>query len=364
MKALAEDEKYMMRCIELAKAGVGYTAPNPMVGAVVMHNKKIIGEGYHKKYGDSHAEVNAIHSVKNKILLKNSTLYVNLEPCSHFGKTPPCTDLIIKHNIPNVVIGTADPNPVVAGKGIEKLKTHNINVKTGILQNECLKLNKYYFLYHKKQRPYIILKWAQSKDGFIDIIRTPDTEIKPYWISNAVSKILVHKWRSEIQGILAGTNTIKNDNPKLNVREWKGKDPVRIIFDRNLSLTPYLSAEQAGLHVFDSSSSILIFNEKEDKINSNREYIKIDFDNNILQTVLSKLFEKEIMSIMVEGGKKILENFISQDLWDEIRLFKGNKIFSKGLPAPLVSLETNHEINIHTDKLYIYKNNGTTKKLK
>ena len=225
-------EKYIKRCIELAQNGLGTTYPNPMVGSVIVHKNKIIGEGWHKKSGEAHAEVNAINSVKDESLLKDATIYVSLEPCSHFGKTPPCSDLIIAKEIKRVVIGTMDPFAKVAGRGIKKLMDAGCEVKVGILEDECLELNKSFFTFLKKQRPYIILKWAQTEDGFI----APENREgkRPVWITNKYSGQLVHKWRSEEAAILVGTNTVLKDNPSLNVRKWTGKSPIRIVIDREL----------------------------------------------------------------------------------------------------------------------------------
>ena len=236
METTINNEQYMRRCIELAHMGFGATVPNPMVGAVIVHQGKIIGEGYHCKYGEAHAEVNAVNSVEDKSLLSESTLYINLEPCTHFGKTPPCCDLIMQSHIPRVVIANVDPNPLVKGKGIEKLKNAGIEVTTDVLKAEGEELNKRFFSYYKKSRPYIILKWAQTGDGFMDIVRHPSQHLKPVWITTEEARILVHKWRSEEQAILVGTNTVFLDNPKLNVREWTGKDPIRILVDRTLRL--------------------------------------------------------------------------------------------------------------------------------
>ena len=240
-------ETYMKRCLDLAMLGLGDTAPNPMVGAVIVHNDTIIGEGFHEKFGSSHAEINALNSVTDRTLLKDSALYVNLEPCSHTGKTPPCADSIIEYGIPEVVTGMADPNPLVAGKGLRKLMDAGVKVINGVLGDQCFELNRRFVTFHVRKRPYIILKWAQTSDNFIDVLRDQPDIQQPTWISNEISRMVVHKWRSEEQAILVGTRTAQMDNPRLNVREWPGKSPVRLVIDRNLKLPK-------SLNLFDNRS--------------------------------------------------------------------------------------------------------------
>jgi diaminohydroxyphosphoribosylaminopyrimidine deaminase/5-amino-6-(5-phosphoribosylamino)uracil reductase len=339
----------MQRCIELASNGIGKVAPNPMVGAVIVHSGQIIGEGYHKAFGQAHAEVNAIRSVKDKTILKKSTLYVNLEPCSHVGKTPPCSNFIIENNIPRVVIGSIDPNSVVSGKGIEKLRNSGIDVTVGILENECKSLNRRFFTFHTLHRPYIILKWAQTKDGFMDKIREPNEPIGVNWISNRLSRILVHKWRAQEQGILVGTKTVLQDNPKLNVRYWEGPSPIRIILDRNLRIHKDAS-------VLDNTSSTLVLNVMKNEKLKNTEYCKIGFNANNLNAVLGELYKRQILSVIVEGGKETLESFLEQDLWDEARVFIGDKYFGKGISAPVINQKP-EKYKILNDGLYFYKNN-------
>jgi len=339
---------YMRRCLELAKLGKGNTIPNPLVGAVIVYNDKVIGEGYHRKYGESHAEVNAINNVKDKTLLKKSTLYVNLEPCIHYGKTPPCSIKIIEENIPEVIIGTLDPNPLVNGKGIEFLKNNNIKVNYNIIQKECIELNRRFFTYHLKKRPYIILKWAQTKDNFIDLSdRLPE---KPFvWISNELLKTLVHKWRSEEQAILIGSKTAIKDNPELTTRNWPGKSPIRLVINRNANLPETLK-------IFDNKVKTIIFNEKFDSINGNLEYKKVDFGKNLLKDILRYLYDIEIQSIIVEGGAITLKNFIEEELWDEARVIIGNKYFYNGIKAPYLECEPDEEYFFCGDKLRIYYN--------
>ena len=342
-------EKYIKRCIELAKNGLGTTYTNPLVGCVIVFGNKIIGEGWHIKSGESHAEVIAIESVKNKELLSSSTLYVSLEPCSHFGKTPPCADLILKYNIPNVVIGTIDPNSKVAGKGIQKLIDAEVNVTVGILEKECNELNKRFFTFHKKNRPYIILKWAESSDGFIS--PKNKSEQKPVWISNEYSRQLVHKWRSEEQAILVGTQTILDDNPTLTVREWVGENPIRVVIDKENNI-------DSSSNVYDNQAKTIVFSNKE--INSNFDtiqYIKIDFDKNSTQAIADKFFENNIQSIIIEGGRKTIQSFIDADLWDEARVFIGEINLIEGTKAPELNRSFHSKVTVKNDTLLTYRNN-------
>ncbi|OFX19947.1 MAG: riboflavin biosynthesis protein RibD [Bacteroidetes bacterium GWA2_31_9] len=341
---LSFSEKYMHRCLELASLGIGNTAPNPMVGSVIVYDDKIIGEGFHQQYGKPHAEVNAINSVKDKELLKRSTIYVNLEPCSHFGKTPPCADFIIENKIPNVVIGTPDVNEVVCQNGIKKLFDVGCNVKVGVLEKECRELNKRFFTFHEKKRPFILLKWAQTSDGFIDRIRT-SSDKSPANISDKFHRILTHKWRSEEQAIMVGTQTALLDNPKLNTRQWTGNNPTRIVIDRTLRLPK-------NLNLFDGSIPTLIFTEiKNAESTTNKEFINIDFDENWLEQMLTILHKRKIQSIMVEGGSMLLNTFIQKNLWDEAGVFTSKIKFHNGIKAPtLIGNYIKREIidgNIH-----------------
>lgn len=322
-------EKYIKRCIEIAKNGLGTTRPNPMVGSVIVHKGSIIGEGYTSKYGGNHAEVNAINSVSNKNLLKTSTLYVTLEPCSHFGKTPPCSNLIIQHQIPSVVIGCIDDNEKVAGKGIEKLSHAGCHVTVGVLEKECKKLHKRFFTYHNKKRPYIILKWAETRDGFM----APETKIeqKPVWITNLYSRQLVHKWRSEEQAILVGNNTVLQDNPSLTVRDWTGQNPIRVVLDKNESLPKNLNS-------FNNEAETILVKETSAK------------------AICLKLFKAQINSVIIEGGTKTLQIFINEGLWDEARVFTGANNLKKGVESPKFSGKLMSENKIDTDILKIYHN--------
>lgn len=338
----------MKRCIQLAKNGLGSTYPNPLVGSVIVYEGQIIGEGWHQKAGQAHAEVNAINSVKDKSLLKKATIYVSLEPCSHFGKTPPCSDLIIKHGIPNVIIGTVDPNSKVAGKGIQKLIESGKKITVGILEAECNELNKRFFTFQNKKRPYIILKWAESEDGFIS--PADRIEQKPVWITNAYSRQLVHKWRSEEQAILVGTETVIADNPKLNIRDWVGTAPTRIVIDRNNRI----SKES---YIFDNTQKTLIFTTTEfgDEKNSN-QFIKIENNDAIAKQIANNLHENDIQSVIIEGGSKTLQIFIDSNLWDEARIFKGTLVFKKGTKAPMWCQKINKKQTILKDELIILRN--------
>jgi diaminohydroxyphosphoribosylaminopyrimidine deaminase/5-amino-6-(5-phosphoribosylamino)uracil reductase len=348
-------EKYISRCIELAKNGLGTTYPNPLVGSVIVYDGKIIGEGWHKKAGEPHAEVNAVNAVKDKSLLKKATIYVSLEPCSHFGKTPPCCDLIIQNKIPNVVIGTVDPNVKVAGNGIKKLIEAGINVTVGILEAECNELNKRFFTFHKKKRPYIILKWAESQDGFIapdETLRKAqnDNEKKPVWITNTYSRQLVHKWRSEEQAILVGTQTVIDDNPKLNTRDWAGNNPIRVVLDLNNRIPE----ENA---VFDNQVKTIVFTKSTNATNKeNTIFERIDFEQNIAQQILDVLYQHQIQSVIIEGGRQTLQTFIDANLWDEARIFVGNLSFQSGTKAPILTTKPFQKYSIGTDELIISRN--------
>ncbi len=345
---MKKHEKYLKRCIELAQNGLGTTYPNPMVGSVIVYEDLIIGEGWHKKAGEPHAEVNAVNSVKDKSLLEKSTIYVSLEPCSHFGKTPPCSDLIIQNRIPNVVIGTVDPNEKVAGKGIKKLIEAGINVTVGVLEEECNELNKRFFTFHSKQRPYIILKWAESQDGFI--APSERNEQKPVWISNPYSRQLVHKWRTEEQAILVGTQTAIDDNPKLDVRDWSGNSPIRIVLDRNNRIPK-------THQLFNNKLKTIVFCHLSNNTNEeNLTFEVIDFNQNIAPQIARTLFEHQIQSVIIEGGRQTLQTFIDANLWDEARIFKGKTIFKNGTKSPLIKPTTNQPQFILDDELIIFKN--------
>ncbi len=337
----------MLRCIQLAKNGLGSTYPNPLVGSVIVCEDKIIGEGWHRAAGEPHAEVNAIERVKNKELLKDSVLYVNLEPCSHFGKTPPCSDLILAMEIPKVVIGSTDPNPKVAGQGIAKLRAGGCEVIIDVLKENCDDLNKRFFTFHVHKRPYIILKWAQSLDGFIAPSGMEKTG--PVWITNSYTRQYVHKMRTEEQAILVGTRTALNDNPQLTARSWHGNHPVRMVLDRSLNLP-------SDLALFDDAVSTIVFTEKEEITKNNVSYIKIDFGPDIAKPITQKMYELNIQSLIVEGGAQTLKNFISLDLWDEAFVFEGSVSFHQGLKAPLLEDKWMTPHFCFEDKLFHFKN--------
>lgn len=329
-------EKYIIRCIEIAKNGIRNAMPNPSVGAVIVFDDTIIGEGFTSKYGGNHAEVNAINSVKNKALLSKSTIYVSLEPCSHFGKTPPCSNLIIENKIPNIVIGCLDSNSLVSGNGVKKLINAGLNVTIGVLKDECKKSNIRFFTFHEKKRPYIILKWAESQDGFIaPIVRE---EQKPVWITNEISRQMVHKWRTEEQAILVGTQTVIDDNPKLTARDWAGKNPIRVVLDKN-SRIPRTS------FVFDNESDSIFLTKTE-----------IDFDNNLAKNICGFLYKKNIQSIIIEGGQQTIQTFIDANLWDEARVFKGNIFLKNGVKAPVLNTKWTKKQTVFNDELFNYEN--------
>lgn len=316
---------FMQRCLDLALLGIGDVAPNPMVGCVIVHEGLIIGEGYHQKYGEPHAEVNAIRSVKDQDKLIESTLYVSLEPCAHFGKTPPCCDLIIEKRIPRVVVGMVDPFAKVAGKGIERMRQAGIEVIVGLLEPECRELNRRFFTFHEQKRPYILLKWAQTLDGFIDTDRTETQH--PSWITNSLAKRLVHKQRSEESAILVGTNTAVYDNPSLTVREWTGNQPIRIVIDRTARL-------DTNLHIFDGAVPTIVFTAEDKQDQQNLNYVRLDFNHDILPQLLSELYKRNILSLIVEGGSQLLGSFLRIGLWDEAFVYTGNQFFGKGVEAP------------------------------
>ena len=340
-------EKYLSRCIQLAKNGLGTTYPNPLVGSVIVHNGKIIGEGWHRKAGEPHAEVNAVNSVKDQSLLKESTIYVSLEPCSHFGKTPPCCDLIIAHKIPKVVIGTIDPFSKVAGTGIQRLKECGCEVIVGVLEKECLELNKRFFTFHNKKRPYIILKWAESSDGFI----APFTKSKkePVWLSNEYSRQLVHQWRAEEQAILVGTQTVLDDNPRLDVRDWTGENPVRIVLDRSGKI------EDSYFDNNEKLKTIVVTEQENLTFPSNVRTEIITFDNQLSQKIVEMVYRLGLQSIIIEGGKQTLQTFIDDRLWYEARIFVSDTILEKGIPAPQLN-RIGKTTKIKTDQLTIILN--------
>lgn len=316
----------MERCLQLARLGAGMVAPNPMVGAVLVHEDRIIGEGYHRQFGQAHAEVNCIASVSegDRPLLSASTLYVSLEPCAHHGKTPPCADLICSLGIPRVVIGCRDPFPAVNGKGIEKLQAAGITVITGILEAECRALNKRFFCFHLQHRPYIILKWAESEDGFIGVKGERTA------ISNEYTNRLVHRWRSEEAAIMVGTHTALVDNPQLTNRYWTGPSPLRIVLDRHLSLP-------VSHHVFDKSVRTIIFNTVKQQEVDNLVYYRLPESPSLLPALLDALYHLQVQSVMIEGGAQLLQSCIEEGYWDEARVIRNeHKRLKNGVPAPVL----------------------------
>ena len=340
------DQLFMERALELAALGREWVSPNPMVGCVIVHEDLIIGEGFHQKYGGPHAEVNAVNAVKNKELLSESTVYVSLEPCSHFGKTPPCADLLIKHKVKKVVICNEDPFPEVAGKGIEKLKAAEIEVEIGVLKEEGEKLNKRFFKANRTRLPYIVIKWAETADRFVS-----NQDFSPLKISNSLANFSVHQWRSEEDAIMVGSNTIKTDNPKLNVRHWpNGKNPIRVLIDRKLSLS-----EQ--FNIFDKSQKTFIINFIKESFEENLEYLIVEESGNFLIETLKLLKIKGINSVLIEGGPTLISEFFKLGLYDEIRIIKSDIQIGSGIVAPKVppgiSLKSN--FSILNNQIFIFE---------
>ena len=330
---MTKDEKYIARCIQLAKNACCNAAPNPMVGAVIVHNGIIIGEGYHIRCGEPHAEVNAIRSVKNESLLKEATIYVSLEPCSHYGKTPPCADLIIEKGIPEVVIGCMDPFSMVAGRGIEKLRKAGIKVTVGVLEKECQQLICRFITFNTQKRPYITLKWAESADGFIDKNREGGN---PVLLSTPLTSMVVHKRRAEHDAILVGRRTALLDNPSLTTRNWFGKDPIRLVIDKDLTLPK-------NLCLFDGKIRTIIFTQKVSAGNHpSVEYIRLDFTQNILPQIMEVLYNLKVQSLLVEGGSILLQSFIDEDLWDEAYIETSPIYLNEGIRAPKIDEKHKH----------------------
>ncbi len=336
----------MLRALELAKNGIGMVSPNPMVGCIIVKQGKIIGEGWHRYFGGPHAEVNAIESVSKKQDISGSDVYVNLEPCSHFGKTPPCADLLAYYNVKNVFIANRDLNPLVQGKGIEKLKSEGVRVTEGILEKEGRILNTRFFTFHEKSRPYVILKWAVTADGYI-----ARENFDSKWISNEYSRLVVHQWRSQEDGIMVGANTVLYDNPQLNVRDLNGKNPIRIIIDPNLKIN-------GSFNIFDQKQKTLVYNYKKSSSEKNLIYIKVAKERYMLN-VLHDLKRRDIQSVLVEGGKILLENIVQSELWDEARVFSSSKTFGSGLAAPhLINGKMVSKGSIFDDELKIFIRNN------
>lgn len=372
---MTTDEQYMQRCIELARKAAGSVAPNPMVGAVLVYDGTIIGEGWHQQYGEAHAEVNCIAAViPTKSLsrhngkgsadtrIQRSTLYVSLEPCAHFGKTPPCSDLIIKHKIPKVVIGCRDPFKEVDGKGIEKLKAAGVEVIVDVLKDECMDLNKRFFTFHQQQRPYIMLKWAQTNNGMIAAPLNPPgrgtltSAQERLFISNEFTNRLVHQWRSEEASILVGTNTALLDDPQLTNRYWPGKQPVRLVLDKQLRLPNTLK-------LFNDEANTIIFNSIKNSEEGNVHYYQLPAEADTVPALLKSLYQLNINSVLVEGGAQLLQSFIAVGLWDEARIITNEQLtINEGLTAPQLShaVQTEQQI-MGTDRIVFYKNTQPSK---
>ncbi|MDR0892337.1 MAG: bifunctional diaminohydroxyphosphoribosylaminopyrimidine deaminase/5-amino-6-(5-phosphoribosylamino)uracil reductase RibD [Mediterranea sp.] len=337
-----EDEKYMRRCIELALNGRCNVSPNPMVGAVIVCDGHIIGEGYHVRCGQPHAEVNAIRSVRDVSLLKRSTIYVSLEPCSHYGKTPPCADLLIEKGIPRIVVGCQDPFPQVAGRGIRKLREAGREVVVGVLEEECRALNRRFITFHTQRRPYITLKWAESADGFIDRGRTGG---QPVVLSTPLTAMLTHKRRTENDAIMVGTRTALLDNPSLTVRHWYGHQPLRVVTDRNLLLPPQLQ-------LFDGSAPTLVFTERERPSSENLTYLPLDYSRQPLPQMMEALYERKVQSLLVEGGSRLLQSFIDSGLWDEIYVEQSPLRLWAGVAAPTVNVAFAWQVEKYFGRTY------------
>ena len=348
------ENKYMARCISLARNGTGNVAPNPMVGAVIVHQGKIIGEGYHRKYGEAHAEVNAIASVRDESLLKEATIYVSLEPCSHYGKTPPCAELIIKKQIPRVVIGCLDPFPEVSGRGVRMLREAGVEVVTGVMEEEARELNRVFMTFQEKRRPYIYLKWAQSADGFMDRLRT-DNSLPAVVLSSSETLRRVHHLRANVAAIMVGTQTALLDNPSLTVRHWAGKSPVRVVLDRTLRIPPHY-------HLLDGAVKTLVFTAVEAVSRENVEYVTIDFDRPVLPQVMHELYVRKLDSLMVEGGATLLGHFLEDGLWDQMLVETAPVNLEWGVKAPdlsrvaSLSLTDVKKVQDHVISVFLRKN--------
>lgn len=337
-------EFFMARCLQLASNGLGNTYPNPFVGSIIVHQNKIIGEGYTSQYGGPHAEVNAIENVKDKSLLSDSTLYVTLEPCAHFGKTPPCCDLIITKKIPRVVVGCVDPFAQVNGEGIRRMREQGVEVIVGVLQEECLTLNKRFFTFHQKKRPYIILKWAETFNGYFAPVQHEQK-----WITNVYSKQLVHWWRTQEEAILIGTKTAIIDNPQLNARLVNAQYPIRLVIDRSLEIP-------TTHHLYDTNFRTIIFNEIKSAELGNISFVRLDFEQEIIPSILETLYQENITSVIVEGGVKTLNSFIKQNLWDEARIFRSAIRWQDGIKSPEIKGKIILEKTILNDHLTVIRN--------
>ena len=342
----------MKRCFELARKGLGLTRTNPLVGCVIVHHDRIIGEGYHHEFGGPHAEVNAIRAVKDQSLLAESTLYCNMEPCAHHGKTPPCSVLVCQKGIRKVVISNLDPFPSVNGQGIRHMKEAGVEVHMGCLEEEGYQLNRRFFHFHEKKRPYVILKWAKTLDGYMDVIREPGDPVGTNWITDDVSRTLVHKWRSEEAAIMVGTNTVLTDNPRLNIRRWAGDQPVRITLDRQGRLP-------ADARILDGSQDTLVFTGVPGKYSGRTRSIHVDPSYD-LDDLMEELYDQQLLSIFVEGGADLHHSFIKSGLWDEARVFTGKVSFSQGVRAPFLMGDPVEKLSFNATSLEIFVNHSQT----
>lgn len=347
------DEKYMWRALQIALCGKGYVSPNPMVGAIIVHQGRIVGEGYHRQYGQSHAEINALESVADKSIISQSTMYVSLEPCSHYGKTPPCALRLVQEGIKRIFIATLDPNPLVTGRGVKILQEAGIEVAIGVLEKEAQELNKEFFTYQQQNRPYVYLKWAQTKDNFIDKQRTPLHPATPTPISSPIQKQMVHKIRSETMAIMVGTNTAINDNPMLTNRLWSGKSPLRVTIDRHMRIPKHS-------HLLSDSHPTLVYSSS-DKLSGEEQqgntlYIPVNPHIQMLEFILTDLRERKINSLLVEGGSQLLQSFINAGLWDEAFVEIANKYFTRGVPAPNIRATWSSVQNKDSSIILHYKN--------
>jgi len=336
-------EHFMRRALELASLGMGSVSPNPLVGCVIVHEGRIIGEGYHEYYGGPHAEPNAINSVKDPSLLPFSTVYVTLEPCAHWGKTPPCANLLVEKKVKKVVIGALDSNPLVAGKGVKILESAAIEVESGILEDEVREQNRRFFTFMENKRPYIILKWAQTRDGFV-----ARTDYDSKWISNAHSRQLVHRWRTEEDAIMVGRATAQHDNPRLNVRDWTGKNPIRVVLDSSCQL-------DTKLNLFDQSQPTLVYNHLRSEETENLSFVQLEKGFGVRE-ILDDLYIRKVQSLIVEGGSQVLNSFLSSRLWDEARVFTGATSFGEGIAAPIINGTLVESLSIQGDLLQVFKN--------
>ena len=341
------DHLMMRRALDLARLGAGYVRPNPMVGCVITHEGRIIGEGWHQQYGGPHAEVNAMQSVTEPQLLPGSRVYVTLEPCSHFGKTPPCADLLIEKQVAEVVVCNLDPNPLVAGQGLQKLRDAGIRVETGLLEAEGRWLNRRFFTFQEQQRPYVVLKWAETADGYL-----AGPYFQPVPISGELARIAVHQWRAEEQAILVGTRTALHDNPQLNVREWPGQSPLRLVIDKNLSLPP-------THHLFDSSQATVVYTYRERTAKEGVDYVMLSEAEDLFPQILQNLARRTVQSVLVEGGPTVLNSLLKDGLWDEARVIRAPKRLGGGVPAPHLGLAGLHErFALGEDEVFIYRRNS------